>query len=289
MLDRFPWNQINPTTDERDLERALKELADTRTEMDMRKGYPNQGHERFLTLTGLMSDHIRRRCENPRDKIYALLPMLKHIRASDAHRTVVPDYSKPLLDVLREYVDTIRFNAEPERKNFISAGYELWTGLEVFKSLVDSFNIPEAEIARFLDERRLRVRRPGQPFPPESYLETHFVGLALQIRCCCPRSKQYAALVQEHQDLKQVQPPPPILAVWNGLPKALFTLGLNPIPGSQTLEAFPIIGYYPCRNEVQLPEKCECRGWSCVGKRPKQELCKWESQPHPRKAQKGEA
>jgi len=276
-LDRFPWSRT--TTDEADLERALKELADTRTEMGSRKDYPYQESNKSLTLTGLMGAHLRRRCENPRDKIYAVLPMLKHIGGFDAHQTVVPDYGKPLLDVLREYVDAIRFPAEPERRNSISTGYELWPGLKVFECLVDCFKVPEPEIASFLDARRLRARRPGQPFPPQNYLETHFVGLAMQIRCCCPRSKQYAALVQEHDDLKQLHPEPQFLAVWNGLPSAVFTLGLDSAPSSQTLEAFPIFGYYPCRNEVQLSRTCECKNRSCPGKRSKQEMCKWNPNP----------
>ena len=272
-LDRFPWSRT--TIDEADLERALKELADTRTEMGMRKDYPYQERNKSLTLTGLLRAHLRRRCEDPRDKIYAVLPMLKHIGAFDAHHTVVPDYNKPVLDVLREYVDAIRFPTEPERRNSISTGYELWPGLKVFECLVDCFKVPEPEAASFLGARRLRSRCPGQPFPPQNYFETHFVGLAMQIRCSCPRSKEYAALVQEHEGLKQLQPRPQFLAVWNGLPAAVFTLGLDSMPGSQTPEAFPISGYYPCRNEVQLSRTCECSNRSCAGKRSKQEMCKW--------------
>ncbi len=272
-LNRFPWSRT--TTDEADLERALKQLGDTRSVMGTRKDYPSHVRIESLTLTGLMGEHLRRGCENPRDKIYAILPMLKHIGAFDAHHTVFPDYGKPLLDVLREYVDAIIFPTEPETRNSIWSGYELWSGLKVLNCLVDCFKVPDPEVVGFLDARRLRARRLGQPFPPHNYLETHFVGLAMQIRCSCPRSKQYAALVQEHEGLKQLQPKPQFLAVWNGLPAAVFTLGLDSMPGSQILEAFPISGYYPCRNEVQLSRTCECSTRSCAGKRSKQEMCKW--------------
>ncbi|KAG7294435.1 hypothetical protein NEMBOFW57_004507 [Staphylotrichum longicolle] len=143
-LGRFPWSQT--TSDEADLERALKQLADTRTEMGTHKTYTSQTRPQSLTLTGLMGDHWGRRCENPRDKIYAVLPMLKHIGAFDAHRTVVPDYSKPLLDVPREYVEAIIFPAEPERRNSLATGYELWSGLKVFESLAIASPAPRSAI-----------------------------------------------------------------------------------------------------------------------------------------------
>jgi hypothetical protein len=93
-LDRFRWSAT--TIDEADLSQAFKGLADTRTEMGRRKNSPSQpeGRNKSLTLTGSMSAHLQGQSENPRDKIYAVLPTLKNIGAFDAHCTVAPDYKQ---------------------------------------------------------------------------------------------------------------------------------------------------------------------------------------------------
>lgn len=261
-----------------DRERALKELSDTRTEMGTHQVYGHQKQDQTLTLTGLMSSHLKRGCENPRDRLYAMLPMLKHAGGFDYHH-MQPDYSKSEWVVLYEYVSTIRFPVEPERRrNSISTGFELWTGLETFKSLVECFKIPPSDIIAFLEARRSRAEQ--HPFSntytsrPPSPIGTHFVGYAMRISC--PNSNEYTALVRDNDTLSTLQSTRHFLAVWPGLPTAAFTVGPRPI--SNNPEAFSIEGYYPLNGEVhalqRLPEKCGCRYPSCPARRSKRDICK---------------
>ncbi|GAB1309913.1 Heterokaryon incompatibility protein-domain-containing protein [Madurella fahalii] len=232
-LNRYPTGP--------DLERELKELSDTRTEMGTHQVYAHQKQDLTLTLTGLLSNHLKRRCENPRDKIYAMLPMLKHAGGFDSHH-IQPDYRKSLWEVLWAYVSTIRFPAEPERrKNSLSTGFELWTGLRTFEGLVDCFKVASSDIAFFLEARRSRDEE--QPFHPQAphqpnYIETHFLGYAMRISC--PNSSAYDSLVRANDALSRLQTNRHFFTVWPGLPAAVFTVEQGSI--SNDPEAFSISG-----------------------------------------------
>ena len=259
-----------------DLERALKELSDTQTEMGTHRTYAHQKQNQTPTLTGLMSSHLARGCENPRDKMYAMLPMLKHAGGFDSHH-MQPAYDKSPWEVLWQYVSTVRFPGQPElRQNSISTGFELWTGLKTFESLVESFKIPAAEIATFL-EGRVAQQLANSPnlHAPSNPIETHFLGYAMRISC--RKSSAYAGLVADNVTLSNLpQPSRHFLAVWPGLPTAAFTLGPGPTPNNP--DGFIIDGYYPFPDDIQalqrLPEFCDCRSSSCPAKRSKRDICK---------------
>lgn len=261
-----------------DLERALKELSDTQTEMGTHRTYAHQKQDQTPTLTGLLSSHLARGCENPRDKLYAMMPMLKHAGGFDSHH-MQPDYGMSLWEVLWRYVSTIRFPGDPQqRKNSISTGFELWTGLKTFENLVECFKVPSANIAAFLEARAEQqqplLHNPHLPAPP-CPLETHFLGYAMRISC--PNSSAYASLTRDSDELSGLASPRRhFLAVWPGLPSGVFTFGPAPTPNDP--EAFRIDGYYPCGGEPpalqRLPERCDCRSQSCPGKRSKRDICK---------------
>ncbi|KXX80637.1 Heterokaryon incompatibility protein 6, OR allele [Madurella mycetomatis] len=261
-----------------DLERKLKELSDTRTEMGTHQIYAHQKQDQTLTLTGLLSRHIERGCENPRDKIYAMLPMLEHASGFDSHH-IQPDYGKSPWEVLWAYVSTIRFPAESERrKNSISTGFELWTGLRTFEGLVDCFKVAPSNIASFFEARRSRTEE--QPFQPQTphqlnYIETHFLGYAMRISCI--NSSTYGLLMRGNDAITRLPHSRHFLAVWPGLPTAAFTVEQGSV--SNDSEAFNITGYYPGHGEVpalrQLPEKCDCRYSFCPAKRSKRDICKF--------------
>ncbi|KAK3313079.1 heterokaryon incompatibility protein-domain-containing protein [Apodospora peruviana] len=257
---------LNRYPDGPDPERAFKELSDTQTQMGTHKTYAYQKRDKTLTLTGLMSSHLKRGCENPRDKIYAILPMLEHAGGFDSHN-IQPDYDKSPWEVLWTYVRTIRFPKEPERrKNSISTGFELWTSLKTFEDLVECFRVSASETASFLQARSSVV---CTHLP--NYIETHFVGYALRI--CCTDGSAYRSLVRDNEDLRRLEPKPLFLAVWPGLPAAVFSIGPAVF---NNLEALMIGGYYPCHGEVnalsKLPERCDCRRSSCPAKRSKREI-----------------
>lgn len=259
-----------------DLERALKELSDTRTEMGTHKTYAHQKQEQTLTLTGLMSSHLARGCENPRDKMYAVLPMFKYAGGFDSHH-MQPAYDKPPWEVLWQYVSTIRFPAAPEmRKNSISTGFELWTGLKTFESLVECFKVPVSDLAAFFGTRVARQAFNSSQLPaPSTPLETHFLGYSMRISC--PNGSAYTGLVRDNAALSTLPPPKRhFLAVWPGLPTAVFTLAPGPTPNNP--DGFIIVGYYPFPGDIQpfqrLPERCDCRSSSCPAKRSKRDICK---------------
>ncbi|KAH6623463.1 heterokaryon incompatibility protein-domain-containing protein [Chaetomium tenue] len=265
-----------------DLERALKELSDTRTEMGTNKEYAHQTRNITPTLTGLMSSHLARGCENPRDKLYAMLPMLKHAGGFDSHQ-MQPAYGKSPWEVLWQYVTTIRFPGQPElRQNSISTGFELWTGLKTFESLVECFKVPEADIAAFFQARAAQQQvgnSSNLPAPP-SPIETHFLGYAMRVSC--PKGSAYNGLLGENTALSSVpQPKRHFLAIWPGLESAAFTLGPGPIPNEP--EGYIIDGYYPFPGDIQalqrLPKCCDCRSSSCPGKRSKRDICKCRLDP----------
>lgn len=207
-----------------------------------------------------------------------MLPMLQHAGGFDAHR-IQPDYGRSPWEVLWACVCTIRFPAEPERRrNAISTGFELWTGLRTFEKLVDCFNVPHGDVASFLLARASPVGRQAAvaqlPRPPD-YLEKHFMGYAMRI--CCPGSNAHAALIRHTPALSESLPPSRhFLAVWPGLPAAAFTVEASPMPGDP--EAFTLCGYYPCRGEVEalrrMPPTCDCRRPSCPAKRSKRDIRK---------------
>lgn len=105
--------------------------------MRTHRTYACQKQGQTLALTGLVSSHLKRGCENPRDKLYAMLPMLEHAGGFDSNH-IQPNCDMSPWEMLWEYVRTIRFPAEPERRrnSLISAGFELWTGFKTFGDLV---------------------------------------------------------------------------------------------------------------------------------------------------------
>jgi hypothetical protein len=258
-----------------DLERALKELSDTRTEMGTHKTYAYQKQKQTPTLTGLMSSHLARGCENPRDNMYAMLPMLKHAGGFDSHH-MQPAYDKSPWEVLWQYVSTIRFPGQPElRKNSLSTGFELWTGLKTFESLVACFKVPAADIAAFFAARKAQQVPAGSNLAaPSNAIETHFLGYAM---LSCGDGSVYAGLLADNAALSELpQSERHFLAVWPGLPTAAFTLGRGPT--SNDTERFMIDGYYPFPGDIQalqrLPERCDCSSSSCPAKRSKRDICK---------------
>ncbi|KAK3290787.1 heterokaryon incompatibility protein-domain-containing protein [Chaetomium fimeti] len=260
-----------------DLERALKELSDTRTGMGTHKWYARQKQNQTVTLTGLMSQHLTRACENPRDRMYAMLPMLGHAGGFDSHH-MQPAYDESEFHLLWTYVCRIRFPGQPElRKNSISTGFELWTGLKTFEKLVECFKIPAVTIRGFFEVRMADqyIMRSASIPAPSTAIETHFLGYAMRISC--PDSSAYAGLVGDNAALSSLpQPSRHFLAVWPGLPTAAFTLGPRCMCISESPEEFKIDGYYPFPAEIEalqrLPERCDCSSSSCPAKRSKREI-----------------
>ncbi|EAQ83363.1 hypothetical protein CHGG_09767 [Chaetomium globosum CBS 148.51] len=218
-----------------DLERALKDLSDTRTEMGTNKAYAHQKRNLTPTLTGLMSSHLARGCENPRDNLYAMLPMLKHAGGFDSHQ-MQPAYDKSPWEVL-------------------------W-------HLVECFKVPAADIAAFFEARATQQAANSLNLPaPPSPIETHFLGYAMRVSC--PNGSAYNGLLGDNAALSSLpQPRRYFLAIWPGLPTAAFTLGPKLTPNEP--EGFTIDGYYPFPGDIQalqrLPERCDCRSSSCPGK-----------------------
>ncbi|KAH6847422.1 heterokaryon incompatibility protein-domain-containing protein [Chaetomium sp. MPI-CAGE-AT-0009] len=262
-----------------DMDRALNELSGTQTQMGTHKTYAHQKQSQTTTLTGLLSRHLTRACENPRDRLYAMLPMLEHAGGFDSHH-MQPAYDKPLLEVLWLYVSTIRFPGQPElRKNSISTGFELWTGLKTFENLVECFKIPAADIAGFFEARAAQqyLAKGSHLSDPPNPIETHFLGYAMRISCL--ENSAYTGLVGLNPALSGLpQPRRHFLAVWPGLPTAAFTLGPRPTLNEHGgfSEGFSIDGYYPFPGETQvlqrLPERCDCRSSSCPAKRSKRDI-----------------